>query len=177
MADRVTFWTRVTIGGVEYPPDDAPRGPCPGTNRLITPARDFGVCPVCGRYWPHFVGDDSGSVRLFAVPIHDNDMERAVLLFFESLFRLHDRALLRAAIANSDAPQICDAYEPADRPGYDACARCGWSSRIHDGPTTIAQLLDGASPAERALVKGAFLEAAREHAPEWAPLLEADEDG
>ena len=133
MADRVTFWTRVTIGGVEYPPDDAPRGPCPGTNRLITPARDFGVCPVCGRYWPHFVGDDSGSVRLFAVPIHDNDMERAVLLFFESLFRLHDRALLRAAIANSDAPQICDAYEPADRPGYDACARCGWSSRIHDG--------------------------------------------
>ena len=31
--------------------------------------------------------------------------------------------------------------------------------------------------AERALVKGAFLDAAREHAPEWAPLLEADEDG
>lgn len=44
-----------------------------------------------------------------------------------------DRAALRDTIANSDAPQICDAYEPADRPGYDACARCGWSSRIHDG--------------------------------------------
>ena len=52
---------------------------------------------------------------------------------WEGLFRLHDRAALRDTIANSDAPQICDAYEPADRPGYDACARCGWSSRIHDG--------------------------------------------
>lgn len=31
--------------------------------------------------------------------------------------------------------------------------------------------------AAHAIVKSAFLEAAREHAPEWAPLLEADEDG
>ena len=45
--------------------------------------------------------------------------------------------------------------------------------RLHARPT-VATLLADASPEARALVKGAFLEAARAHAPEWVPLLEAD---
>lgn len=46
--------------------------------------------------------------------------------------------------------------------------------RLHARPT-VAALLADSSPETRTLVKGAFLDQARTHAPEWAGLIEADE--
>lgn len=100
-----------------------------------------GFCPGCGAYVGH------GHWSFCRVV-------RAILAFFEGLFALHDGPMLTAVRRGEVSGPVPAGADPPK-----------WR-----GPPTVAQLLESASPVERAVVKGAFLEVARAHAPEWARL-------
>ena len=92
MADRVTFWTRVTIGGVEYPR-------ARGTLRVVETAPSSGA-PFAPQGALSFTCElsatDAAELERFAAEVAAVGAARAVLAFLDGLFRLHDGPILTA---------------------------------------------------------------------------------